>query len=43
MLAAQKNGQLLLIERGTVVGQIVGLPKVWNGGQGGLMARGSHR
>jgi aldose sugar dehydrogenase len=38
ILAAQKNGQLLMIDGGKVVGQVVGIPKVWNGGQGGLMA-----
>jgi glucose/arabinose dehydrogenase/cytochrome c553 len=38
MLATQKNGQLLVFDReGEFIGAVVGLPRVWNGAQGGLL------
>lgn len=42
ILATQKNGQLLLIKDGKRVGRIEGIPAVWNGGQGGLLAVKPH-
>jgi glucose/arabinose dehydrogenase len=42
ILATQKNGVLLLIKAGKVLGNIDGIPPVWNGGQGGLLAVKPH-
>lgn len=37
MIVAQKSGQLLLFKDGKQIGHIEGIPRVWNGVQGGLM------
>ena len=42
ILAAQKNGVLLLFKNGKSVGNIEGIPEVWKGGQGGLLAVKPH-
>lgn len=43
ILTAQKNGQLLLFKGdGARVGAVQGIPRVWNGGQGGLLAVKPH-
>ena len=43
MIATQRNGQLLLFKNGgDYIGRVDGVPKVWNGGQGGLLAVRPH-
>lgn len=42
LLATQKSGQLLRVRRNGQVERITGLPAVWSGGQGGLMAVKPH-
>jgi aldose sugar dehydrogenase len=42
IVATQKNGVLLLFKNGKRVGRIEGIPEVWNGGQGGLLAVKPH-
>lgn len=37
LIATQKSGQLLMFKEGRRVGYVEGVPKVWNGGQGGLL------
>jgi aldose sugar dehydrogenase len=42
ILAAQKNGVLTLFKDGNSASNIEGIPEVWNGGQGGLLAVKPH-
>lgn len=37
MIVAQKSGQLLLFKDGQRIGHVEGVPRVWNGVQGGLL------
>jgi glucose/arabinose dehydrogenase len=37
LIVTQKNGQLLLFKDGKQIGRVEGVPKVWNGSQGGLL------